>query len=624
MKTSRSQLERSVALPGAFDGFFSFPVAKGGYSGVAVYSNSQACTPLKAEEGLTGAIQPKQPLTASERISPLLDYPNPEDFDFYLEDDGTTPSSFESIRLDQEGRALVMDYGLFVLVNVYCPAETSESRLPFKVNFHRLLEKRVEALIKEGREVIVLGDINIAATPLDHGEGSLASRQIGFYEHPARAWFKAWLSPEGPMIDAVRKFHPDREGMYTCWSVLLSARDSNYGSRIDYILITKGLLPWLKFGDIQADVRGSDHCPVYIDLHDSITLTSGQTVALADAMQSADRGSSGLAAPRICARQWDEFSGKQKLLSNFFQKKAELKAETTPSPESSLESEPSLGNIPGRSDQRGGGDSRATTPVAETAPRKRKQPQPASPESVTPPDRPKLTKKKRSGGQATIASFFKSSDMSSGSKSRPNGSSSSKRIQTKSGSGVLPSSKQTDRVSQVSIDVLHISSDEDAPSMTEKSQERRSESEFTMPADSGQVEADYLLACSVAEHEKREGGDNLTPPLSSKQGSYDHQQWKNLLAPLQPPLCAVHKEPTKQFVVNKPGPNKGKKFYVCSRQATVYNRWQCANINHVYRPVGPGYDKGRTQRLREEVNPQFRCDFFKWASDVRKESNRQE
>lgn len=37
-------------------------------------------------------------------------------------------------------------------------------------------------------------------------------------------------------------------------------------------------------------------------------------------------------------------------------------------------------------------------------------------------------------------------------------------------------------------------------------------------------------------------------------------------------------------------------------------------------PVGPGYDKGKTERLRAEVDPQYRCNFFKWSSDVKRES----
>ena len=39
------------------------------------------------------------------------------------------------------------------------------------------------------------------------------------------------------------------------------------------------------------------------------------------------------------------------------------------------------------------------------------------------------------------------------------------------------------------------------------------------------------------------------------------------------------------------------------------------------RPVGPGWDKGKTERLREEVDITYRCNFFKWSSDWRKQVN---
>jgi len=39
------------------------------------------------------------------------------------------------------------------------------------------------------------------------------------------------------------------------------------------------------------------------------------------------------------------------------------------------------------------------------------------------------------------------------------------------------------------------------------------------------------------------------------------------------------------------------------------------------RPVGPGWDKGKTERLRGEVDSTYRCNFFKWSSDWRKQVN---
>jgi AP endonuclease-2 len=214
MKTSRAALDQNVGLPGPYHAFFSFPTTKGGYSGVAVYTDSRKAIPLKAEEGLSGVLQPKPPFSQEERISAT--YPKAHVLDLIADDEGYKPADLTT--LDSEGRALVLDFGLFVLINLYCPNEASEERLVFKMNFHIMLQERVRQLMAQGRDVMVVGDINVCATPLDHGEGHLNSRFTGFYDHPARAWLRDWLEPKGCMIDFVRKFWPDRKGMYTCTS----------------------------------------------------------------------------------------------------------------------------------------------------------------------------------------------------------------------------------------------------------------------------------------------------------------------------------------------------------------------------------------------------------------------
>jgi AP endonuclease 2 len=217
IKSSRQALPSDVAIPSKYGSFFSFPASKGGYSGVAIYTKSTSATPLKAEEGLSGKLQPKPVLAAEERISST--YPSVDDIDTYPDEDGHRPVSFDA--LDSEGRGLVLDFGLFVLINVYCPNETSEARTSFKMNYHLMLEARVRQLVKEGRQVIVLGDMNICATPMDHCDGHLPSNSRSFWEHPARDWFRNWLHPPenentSPMIDVVRTFWPDRKGMFTC------------------------------------------------------------------------------------------------------------------------------------------------------------------------------------------------------------------------------------------------------------------------------------------------------------------------------------------------------------------------------------------------------------------------
>jgi AP endonuclease 2 len=101
------------------------------------------------------------------------------------------------------------------------------------------------------------------------------------------------------------------------WDTRISARDSNYGTRVDYILATQGILRWIKHGDIQASLKGSDHCPIYVDLYDKITLDSGETMSIREAMCQ-DYVTEGF--PRIAAKFWDEFLAKQTSLDKFFGK----------------------------------------------------------------------------------------------------------------------------------------------------------------------------------------------------------------------------------------------------------------------------------------------------------------
>lgn len=226
MKSSRQGLAKTVSLPPSFDSFFSFPLKKSGYSGVATYVRKDTSLTLKAEEGLTGLIQPRPPLQDSERISKLSLYPpqlvDPMDEEVDYQD------------LDSEGRAILVDLGLFVLVNVYCPNDGTgtEERERFKMQYHRLLEKRVRDLISEGREVILVGDLNACASVEDHCEGRLMVEkglaeglqgEEGFWGKESRRWMRSLILNDadgnsGCMIDIVRKFWPERKGLYTCAS----------------------------------------------------------------------------------------------------------------------------------------------------------------------------------------------------------------------------------------------------------------------------------------------------------------------------------------------------------------------------------------------------------------------
>ena len=67
-------------------------------------------------------------------------------------------------------------------------------------------------------------------------------------------------------IDIFRSSYPNRTGAYTWWSQRPTVRERNIGWRIDYFFITPNLLPLVKETNIFPEVKGSDHCPIGLEL----------------------------------------------------------------------------------------------------------------------------------------------------------------------------------------------------------------------------------------------------------------------------------------------------------------------------------------------------------------------
>lgn len=301
------------------------------------------------------------------------------------------------------------------------------------------------------------------------------------------------------------------------WNTRIAARETNYGTRVDYILVTRGLLKWIKHGDIQPSLKGSDHCPIYIDLHDEVTLASGEVVKLGEAMQQSEPPRE---APRISAKYWDEFSGKQKLLSSFFGKKGDVTApdeESSVSPSISQTKEISSQQLPAIADA---GSSKLSRKPSATQGVSKKRPLVASSSQAA------SKKTKKDPGQATLGSFFG---------------------KTKNASSSAASSA-TEKAKSVEVIVLDGDLESNSSNLPTASAQ-----------DEAQLEADYRLACELA------ASQDFGEPSSSPSSSQSKTAWSTLFTPVQPPKCTVHGEPAKRYTVNKPGPNKGRAFYLCSR-----------------------------------------------------------
>jgi exodeoxyribonuclease-3 len=216
-KASVDQLQESLINPEGYHSYWNSAQRKG-YSGVAVYTKKE---PIKVT--LTMGVK-----------------------------------SF-----DDEGRFIQLDFGDFVLFNVYFPnGKSGPDRLRFKMDFYDAFLEQIESLRKRQNRLVFVGDVNTAHNEIDLARPKENSKISGFLPIE-RAWIDRVIS-QG-YVDTFRHFYPDTV-KYSWWDLKSRARERDVGWRIDYVFVTREMLDTVKDALILTDVVGSDHCPVGVDL----------------------------------------------------------------------------------------------------------------------------------------------------------------------------------------------------------------------------------------------------------------------------------------------------------------------------------------------------------------------
>lgn len=117
---------------------------------------------------------------------------------------------------DNEGRFVRADFGQLSVISLYLPSGTSaEERQAYKYQFLDAFYPILADLLKEGRDVVVCGDWNIAHQNIDikNWKGNL--KNSGFLPEE-REWIGNVIVKLG-WTDMWRKLYPDVAG-YTWWS----------------------------------------------------------------------------------------------------------------------------------------------------------------------------------------------------------------------------------------------------------------------------------------------------------------------------------------------------------------------------------------------------------------------
>ena len=168
-------------------------------------------------------------------------------------------------RYDEEGRVLEMDFGSFILFNVYFPnGQRDEERLQYKLEFYDEFFQYTDRLKEEGKSLIITGDFNTAHNEIDLKNPQSNKDRSGFLRIERDVLDD--IVDRG-YVDTFRYFYPDTV-KYSWWSYRFNARKNNAGWRIDYFFVTRDLIDKgvVKDAFILNEVLGSDHCPVGLEL----------------------------------------------------------------------------------------------------------------------------------------------------------------------------------------------------------------------------------------------------------------------------------------------------------------------------------------------------------------------
>lgn len=216
-KAQEHQLEDPIFHPQGYHCYY-FDAERKGYSGTALYCKTK---PKKVTKGL-----------------------------------GWDPA-------DSEGRYIQADFDGVSVVSMYLPSGSSgEEAQARKDKFLVKIMDHFKTLRRKRREFIICADWNICHHEIDLKNWRGNRKNSGFLPHE-RAWLDTLFDEVG-YVDGFRQINQEEE-QYTWWSNRGQAWAKNVGWRLDYHVITPGLVGKIQSASIYKEERFSDHAPFIMD-----------------------------------------------------------------------------------------------------------------------------------------------------------------------------------------------------------------------------------------------------------------------------------------------------------------------------------------------------------------------
>ena len=165
----------------------------------------------------------------------------------------------------EDTRLICADIGGVTIVNTYIPQgrDVNTEHFVYKLEWYDRLLHYFDARFDPDDDIVWVGDLNVAPTPLDVYDPEKLAGSVCFHpdEHNALQRMVDW-----GLEDVFRRHHPD-EQVFTFWDYRIpNGVKRNLGWRIDHILTTRSLAnastdSWVD-QEPRLLTRPSDHTPI--------------------------------------------------------------------------------------------------------------------------------------------------------------------------------------------------------------------------------------------------------------------------------------------------------------------------------------------------------------------------
>jgi exodeoxyribonuclease-3 len=169
--------------------------------------------------------------------------------------------AFSHPAFDHENRIVTVDVGTplgaLTVASIYVPNGGKD--FPAKMTFLEAMDAYAASFQAGGRQLVMMGDMNVARTDRDVHPKERKPRAIGQLPEE-RALFEQIIGRG--LVDVGRTLDPDNDEMFSWWAPWRNMRQRNIGWRLDYVFASEALAARAISCPVQKDVGTSDHAPV--------------------------------------------------------------------------------------------------------------------------------------------------------------------------------------------------------------------------------------------------------------------------------------------------------------------------------------------------------------------------